>query len=718
MKKLFLAILIIGCFSVQGQTYSPTGTGWKLIPKQQTDSMQILKFLKINGEKIKFTSATDGQILQRDAGTWKNKTVAAFSYDSLKFYPSTGLLKLWKGGSVALSTTLDGRYALTTAMTDSLHNVRLSIPTGVMKIADYDPSHTGGQIVNTTSVQTLVNKTITSPSITDFTLSQHNHSGTTQGGLLNSDVITQGSTHLFSPFNYASGNYSLSSGNLGIGGTPTGYKLDVFGNQRVQQLTITDNLTFGGVTITGIQTGIGTNSLLVTKNYVDDQIVTAGGYTDEKAQDAVGGILDDGTIDDVIFTYNDAGNKISASVKNDSHNHTGSTISGLSVSNFTSQNISNWTNNSGYVPSSYGLSGDLSGTIASPYIASNAVTLGKFQTIATNSFLGRTTSGTGNVEVLSVSSAQGLLGLGSAAYTSSSAYATSGHTHSDLQPLDADLTSIGGLTGTIGYLKKTATNTWTLDNSTFLTGITGSMVTTALTFTPYNSTNPAGYVTSSGVSSAISSALTGYATTASLGTYLTGITGSMVTSALGYTPYNGSTNPSGFITSSALSGYWYSGNHPTTLSGYGITDTPWTGLGYITSSSLSGYTTTSGLTTLLSGYVPYTGASTDVFLGTPSITATNFTLSDRRLKENIQPLNFQGFTPIFHQFTMKADPSHKIHYGVIAQEVENYAPELVKEDAKGTKSVNYTELLILEVVRLEDIVQSLQKRINALENEK
>jgi hypothetical protein len=35
-------------------------------------------------------------------------------------------------------------------------------------------------------------------------------------------------------------------------------------------------------------------------------------------------------------------------------------------------------------------------------------------------------------------------------------------------PLDADLVAIGSLSGTSGLLKKTATNTWTLDNSSYL----------------------------------------------------------------------------------------------------------------------------------------------------------------------------------------------------------------------------------------------------------
>ena len=69
---------------------------------------------------------------------------------------------------------------------------------------------------------------------------------------------------------------------------------------------------------------------------------------------------------------------------------------------------------------------------------------------------------------------------------------------SGIQPLDADLTSIAGLTGTTGLLRKTAANTFVLDTATYLTGITSLQVTTALGFTPYNATNPSGFITSSG----------------------------------------------------------------------------------------------------------------------------------------------------------------------------------------------------------------------------
>lgn len=58
------------------------------------------------------------------------------------------------------------------------------------------------------------------------------------------------------------------------------------------------------------------------------------------------------------------------------------------------------------------------------------------------------------------------------------------------QPLDADLTSIAGLTGTSGFLKKTAADTYTLDTSTYLTTDTASS-----TYAPINNPVFTGTVT-------------------------------------------------------------------------------------------------------------------------------------------------------------------------------------------------------------------------------
>jgi hypothetical protein len=49
------------------------------------------------------------------------------------------------------------------------------------------------------------------------------------------------------------------------------------------------------------------------------------------------------------FTGDLSGTYNAIVVSDDSHNHTGSTVSGLSTGNFTSANISQWTNNAGYI---------------------------------------------------------------------------------------------------------------------------------------------------------------------------------------------------------------------------------------------------------------------------------------------------------------------------------------------------------------------------------
>ena len=110
----------------------------------------------------------------------------------------------------------------------------------------------------------------------------------------------------------------------------------------------------------------------------------------------------------------------------------------------------------------------------------------------------------------------------------------------------------------------------------YITGITGSMVTTALGYTPYNSTNPSNYITSAALTpylTSASAAITYYPLT-NPSNYISGITSADVTTALGFTPYD-STNPSGYITSSALTPYLTSAvaastYQPTLISGTSI----------------------------------------------------------------------------------------------------------------------------------------------------
>ena len=89
----------------------------------------------------------------------------------------------------------------------------------------------------------------------------------------------------------------------------------------------------------------------------------------------------------------------------------------------------------------------------------------------------------------------------------------------------------------------------------------------------------------------------------------------------------------------------------------------------------------------VTGDIEYTGTLTDV--------------SDRRLKDNITPLNKHGaLIDRINQietvsFVMKDDAKKRTEFGVIAQQLETIFPELVHtaKDEMGTKSVNYVGLI-------------------------
>ena len=86
------------------------------------------------------------------------------------------------------------------------------------------------------------------------------------------------------------------------------------------------------------------------------------------------------------------------------------------------------------------------------------------------------------------------------------------------------------------------------------------------------------------------------------------------------------------------------------------------------------------------GDIQYTGTLTDI--------------SDRRLKTDITPLGADDMIARLsaidtYTFRMKNDENGRVEYGVMAQELEEIFPELVKtaDDEMGTKSVNYTGLI-------------------------
>lgn len=215
--------------------------------------------------------------------------------------------------------------------------------------------------------------------------------------------------------------------------------------------------------------------------------------------------------------------------------------------------------------------------------------------------------------------------------------------------------------------------------------ITSGQVTTALGFTPYNATNPNGYIT--GITSGnVTTALgyTPYNATNPNG-YITGITSGNVTTALGYTPYN-SSNPSGFISSVP--------NASTQVSSLGV------------GTAASGTTGEIRATNNITGY--YT--------------------SDRSLKENVRNIEsalakvksingvmFDWKQDYIEQrggedgyFVRKADT------GVIAQEVEVVMPEVVGTREDGTKAVAYEKLagLLIEAIKELDVkVEDIKRHL-------
>ena len=110
-----------------------------------------------------------------------------------------------------------------------------------------------------------------------------------------------------------------------------------------------------------------------------------------------------------------------------------------------------------------------------------------------------------------------------------------------------------------------------------------------------------------------------------------------------------------------------------------------------------------------------------------SILATAFNQdSDIRLKENVKEVTFEEIKRISNvklkSFVLKDDERKQLHYGYIAQEVENFVPEIVMsyapsdEEPDPMRSLNYTEILALKTAYLEKKNADLEARIQNLES--
>jgi hypothetical protein len=93
--------------------------------------------------------------------------------------------------------------------------------------------------------------------------------------------------------------------------------------------------------------------------------------------------------------------------------------------------------------------------------------------------------------------------------------------------------------------------------------------------------------------------------------------------------------------------------------------------------------------------------------------------SDVRLKDNISNIEPDESNDLFTlnpiHFSYKNDKNKKIHYGVLAQDVEKVFPNLVEEKITvGYKAVNYIELIPIIIAKMK----TMQQQIDTLLNDK
>lgn len=232
--------------------------------------------------------------------------------------------------------------------------------------------------------------------------------------------------------------------------------------------------------------------------------------------------------------------------------------------------------------------------------------------------------------------------------------------------------------------------------------LTSAMVTTALGFTPYNSTNPSGYITASGSISGSSGSCTGNAATATR--WATGRTIALTGDVTGTSgSFDGSGNLS-FAASLANSGVTAGTYLKVTVDAKGRVT--------------AGSSMTSGDVTGALGFTPANKAG-ESFTGSISasgtITATGdvTAFSDARLKTNVKTVSdaldrvrkLRGVT-----FTRRDTGSRGI--GLIAQELVPIVPEAVMTHDDGHMSVAYGNLVGLLIEAVKELADLSDKQAN------
>lgn len=227
--------------------------------------------------------------------------------------------------------------------------------------------------------------------------------------------------------------------------------------------------------------------------------------------------------------------------------------------------------------------------------------------------------------------------------------------------------------------------------------LTSAMVTTSLGFTPYNATNPSGYITASGSITGSSGSCTGNAATATK--WATGRTIALTGDVTG--------TSAAFDGSAALS-------FAATLANSGVTTGTYTKVtvdakGRVTAGASLASTDMTGAL----GYTPANKAG-ESFTGSISVTGTitasgDITAySDASLKTRVETIS--GALDLVRRMRgvrySRVDTGQR-GIGVIAQELREVAPELVTQNEGGLLSVAYGNLVGILIEAVKELAERL-----------
>ena len=192
--------------------------------------------------------------------------------------------------------------------------------------------------------------------------------------------------------------------------------------------------------------------------------------------------------------------------------------------------------------------------------------------------------------------------------------------------------------------------------------------------------------------------------TVTAGTLSGSISSSMVTTALGYTPYNGATNPNGYLTTAV-----------TSLAGTTNQITASASTGSVTLSLPQSINTAANVQFGSFGVGAAASGTTGEIRATNNITA--YYSSDARFKENIRDIpdaldKVSSIGGKLFDWTDEYLAQHggeddyflrKSDFGVVAQDVQAVFPEAVRVRPDGTLAVDYEKLAALSFAALKEL---------------